>query len=315
MKAREKFLTALALTTSSAAAISVINKLIFLCSTKDTSKISQSSHTYEWRYGKINYTKCGSGKPILLIHDIDPSSSGYEWHGVAEKLSKERTVYTIDLLGCGLSDKPSITYTNFVFVQLINNFVHDIIGKRTDVMTLNRSSSVALMACRYNERLFDKLFLINPESIEESLKIPSYYDKGKRILFDSPFLGTLVYNIAYSRKLIYKDLLLKKVFNPCKIKWNDVLTYHKAAHYKGEQAKYLFSSIKSHYVNINISSAVKEIDNTIYILFGEHTENYQEIGNAFKHLNPSIEWDVANGTKELVPIENVSAVIDMIHLF
>ena len=49
--------------------------------------------------------KFGSGKPLLLIHDLDPSSSAYEWNQLEQQLAKDFTVYSIDLPGCGRSDK------------------------------------------------------------------------------------------------------------------------------------------------------------------------------------------------------------------
>ena len=52
------------------------------------------------------------GTPVLLIHDLSPLSSSYEWCRYAKKLEKQHTVYTIDLLGCGRSEKPYLTYTN-----------------------------------------------------------------------------------------------------------------------------------------------------------------------------------------------------------
>ena len=57
--------------------------------------------------GNIYYTKCGSGKPLLLIHDLHFASSGYEWESIREQLSRSYTVYTLDLLGCGRSEKPN----------------------------------------------------------------------------------------------------------------------------------------------------------------------------------------------------------------
>ena len=63
--------------------------------------------------------KKGTGSPILLIHDALPGASGYEWSKIEDELAVDHTVYTVDLLGCGRSDKPSITYTNFVYVQMI----------------------------------------------------------------------------------------------------------------------------------------------------------------------------------------------------
>ena len=78
---------------------------------------------FEWRFGNIYYTKKGTGSPILLIHDTLPGASGYEWSKIEDELAIDHTVYTVDLLGCGRSDKSSITYTNFVYVQMISDFI------------------------------------------------------------------------------------------------------------------------------------------------------------------------------------------------
>lgn len=56
-----------------------------------------------------------------------------------KKLEKHYTVYTIDLLGCGRSDKPYLTYTNYLYVQLLTDFIHDVIGERPDVVTTGNS--------------------------------------------------------------------------------------------------------------------------------------------------------------------------------
>lgn len=76
----------------------------------------------------------GTGSPILLIHDTLPGASGYEWSKIEDELAIDHTVYTVDLLGCGRSDKSSITYTNFVYVQMISDFIKKIIGQKTDVI-------------------------------------------------------------------------------------------------------------------------------------------------------------------------------------
>ena len=59
----------------------------------------------------------------FLIHDLKPESSSYEWKRVVKALAKKHTVYTIDLLGCGYSDKPNITYTAYMYTQLLNDFI------------------------------------------------------------------------------------------------------------------------------------------------------------------------------------------------
>ena len=90
-------------------AFHVINKFIFNAS--DEHSEEDESNYYNWKFGNIYYKKEGTGSPVLLIHDLNHYSSSMEWDKVIGTLSKEHTVYTIDLLGCGKSDKPAITYT------------------------------------------------------------------------------------------------------------------------------------------------------------------------------------------------------------
>ena len=80
-------------------AFHVINKFIF--NTSDEHSEEDSSNYYNWKFGNIYYQKTGSGSPLLLIHDLNHYSSSMEWDKVIDTLSREHTVYTIDLLGCG----------------------------------------------------------------------------------------------------------------------------------------------------------------------------------------------------------------------
>ena len=89
---------------------------------------------YDWRFGQVYYTKTGSGSPLLLVHDLAPAASSYEWDLLLKDLSADHTVYCLDLLGCGRSDKPNLTYTNYFYVQLINDFIEHVIHEKTDII-------------------------------------------------------------------------------------------------------------------------------------------------------------------------------------
>ena len=106
-----RLLTLAALLGTAAGVIHIANR--FIDATSQFKDMLEQSHskTYDWRFGKIHYTKQGQGSPLLLIHDIMPGASGYEWNAVTKELATEHTVYTIDLLGCGRSEKPEITYS------------------------------------------------------------------------------------------------------------------------------------------------------------------------------------------------------------
>ena len=113
---------------------------------------SHPGHYNDWKHGRIYYTKTGSGAPLLLIHDLHPASSSYEWSRMMKKLEKTNTVYTIDLLGCGRSDKPNITYTNYLYVQLMNEFISNVINEKTDVIATGDSLSFVVMACQMESK-------------------------------------------------------------------------------------------------------------------------------------------------------------------
>ena len=96
------------LTGATSVGIHLINKAIHISATIDHLLSSSSETYYDWKFGKIFYTKQGQGTPLLLVHDLTTSSSEYEWKNVIKTLAKTRTVYSLDLLGCGRSDKPNL---------------------------------------------------------------------------------------------------------------------------------------------------------------------------------------------------------------
>jgi pimeloyl-ACP methyl ester carboxylesterase len=52
----------------------------------------------------IHYIKKGNGKPLILVHGF--AGSTYTWKNLIPLLTEDYTVYALDLLGFGLSDKP-----------------------------------------------------------------------------------------------------------------------------------------------------------------------------------------------------------------
>lgn len=114
MKHSKKLVTLSVLTTMSGAAIYFLNKTLDTAAVRKNLLASAEKEIFSWQFGDIFYTKKGTGTPMLLLHDLHCASSGREWQYIEDTLAKDHTVYTLDLLGCGRSDKPAITYTNFL---------------------------------------------------------------------------------------------------------------------------------------------------------------------------------------------------------
>lgn len=303
MKNKYKILTVLSIGAVTAISTSVINKLISVSATSKELYPLSKLHTYDWRLGKIQYRKVGQGKPVLLLHDLTPASSSYEWNKITDHLRENHTVYTIDLLGCGASEKLDMTYTNYLYVQLISDFIRDIIGHRTDVVCSGSSSSIAIMACHNDAALFDQLILINPDSLKTCSQTPNKQSKLYKFILDTPILGTLIYNIAYSKKSIRDIFISKYISNPYGVRTEDINIYHEVAHQGKYYAKKIYASIKGKYTNISIASALSKIDNSIIIIGGKDIKGIHDVIKEYKELNSAIEYSLLEDSKQLPQLE------------
>lgn len=288
MKTRNKLLTMMILSSSVASSIAVINKYLKMSATSKNILEEKNSHSYKWRLGDVYYTKTGNGKPLLLIHNLNSFSCGYEWSKIINLLKDNFTVYTIDLLGCGRSEKPNMTYTNYLYVQLISDFIKSVIGHRTSVISSGESASILFMACANEPDLFDQLMMINPLSIIDYSRIPNHTAKIYKHIIDSPILGTFLYHIAVSKKMIRETLKKEVFYNSAMIPSSLSEAMTEASHL-GFSAKSVFSSQRCNFTKCNVCSALKKIDNSIYLVGGSEVKNIREILEEYNEYNPAIE--------------------------
>lgn len=314
MNPKNKTMTLLALSAGAAATTTLINKYIKLSSTSKGLMEEPRSLCYKWRLGNIHYTKTGTGKPLLLVHDLTFSSSGYEWSQLINRLKSKYTVYSIDLLGCGRSEKPNLTYTNYLFVQLLCDFIKSEIGHRTDVIATGGSSALSIMACNNNPELFDRLMLINPESLASCSQVPGKNTKLYKVLLDLPIVGTLLYHIASSRSFLENSFRDSYFYNPYSAKPIYVDHYLEAAHL-GKYPKAVFSSLECKYTKCNILNALKKIDNSIFILGGAEESSIEAIIYEYKNCNSAIESSLIPKTKHLPQLEEPEKVFNLIEIF
>ena len=314
MKGKNKFLTFLLLGTGAAAGTALINKTIKIMAT--SKHLLEVSHSlcYQWRFGKIHYTKTGSGSPLLLIHDLHCAASSYEWHRLIHILKEKYTVYTLDLIGCGRSEKPNLTYTNFFYVQLLCDFIKSEIGHRTDIMVSGEASSFVIMACNHDPALFNRIMMINPSSLQSFAKTPNKNTELYKLILDLPIVGTLLCNIASSRSVLEKLFKEEYFYNPYSAKASYIDHYFEAAHL-GACPKAVFASLACNYTKCSVVNALKKIDNSIYILGGEEEPNMEEIAQEYQMYNSAIEYSLIPKTRHLPQLETPEKVLDAIKIF
>ena len=250
---------------------------------------SDSENYYKWKNLNIYYTKTGTtGSPVILLHDLSPDASGYEWNNIVDILAKNHRVYVLDLLGCGRSEKPDLTYTNFYYVQLLIDFIKSMICEKTFVVASGFTCSVALLAGVYDASKFSGMTFINPPSLGVLSQVPDKKSKFAKKLIETPLIGELVYNIVYARENIDDRFTEDYLYNPFVVNSDLVDTYYEAAHIGSGSGRFLEASIAGNYVNMNIDHAIKKFNVPANIIIGSAMKAEIFISKSWKVRNDSL---------------------------
>ncbi len=225
------------------------------------------AHYYRWKQGNIYYRKEGSGSPVLLVHDLQPDSSAEEWSKVIPLLAESHTVYAIDLIGCGRSDKPKFLYTQFLYDKLLVDFVRNVIGEDTDVIATGNSFPVAVMAAHLDPEPFGSLTGINPRSVSSCTKYPSLKDRILRIALSTRIVGPFVYNLRYCKPRILQEMADKNFYYPQNVSPEIVDLYYRFAHFDHREAGQLYTSIQSKYVNLAVGIGLAD-KKPLHLIYG-----------------------------------------------
>lgn len=282
--------------------LAIFNKAIFTLAKRGNSEIENGEY-FEWKYGRVYYKKCGSGKPVILLHSLTIGASHGEFSKNVEVLSQKHTVYAIDLPGFGYSDKPKITYTAFTYAAFINDFITQVVGKASMVIASNGSGMFATIAAKLFSENITRLTLISPNGISDEMAENSnfYY----RTLLELPLHGTTVYNYLASRKIIKQFLLTDGFYAPENVNKTAIDTFYYPAHGTNSDVRYAYASFATKYMNMDIKGYFENLTMPICIIWGEeHTSNPIENMDILKQLQPTGEFYIFEETKMFPHYEN-----------
>lgn len=268
---------------------------------------------YNWRHGKIYYTKTGSGSPLLLIHDLHPASSLQEWAKVIEQLAKDHTVYAVDLLGCGRSDKPNAPYCSYLYVQLINDFIHDIIKEKTDVYATGKSGSFVILAANMYSDIIHEITLVNPESFGKLAVLPDLRSKIVKTALHLPLFGTFLYYQLESRAQLEYQFTEKYFYNPFHLEDKTIFTYYEAAHLSQSGGRHLLAAISGNYMNFDIRYAFPKLNNPVHLIFGKELPDVEKIAEIYQKANSQVTYSFVGKTKMLPQLESPRAFLNSIN--
>lgn len=246
--------------------------------------------------GDLFYKKRGTGPALLLIHGIGVGASSFEFRNVWKALSESHTVYALDLLGFGKSDKPAINYTAEAFIGMIADFCRSVIGVgngrgECDVVATSLSAAYVIALSQRDPSLFHRLVLVVPTGIEEMASSVNAGSTACKTLMKTPVMGTSFYNTLASRGAIRKYLADNIYSDPAKVTSEVVDAYYTAAHQPG--ADNVLPYFLSGYMNINVQEPFKGVVDLPLLVWGRDSkESPVSHSEEFLISNPNAKLEV-----------------------
>jgi pimeloyl-ACP methyl ester carboxylesterase len=136
---------------------------------------------------------------VVLVHSIHAAASAREMREPFERLAADRTVHAYDLLGFGASERPPIAYRAELFVDLLGDFLAEVVGEPADVVASSLSGGHALHAARRWPERFRSLVMVNPTGL---VTLADGRGAGGRLVelaFRAPVLGEALFGALVSR--------------------------------------------------------------------------------------------------------------------
>jgi pimeloyl-ACP methyl ester carboxylesterase len=252
---------------------------------------------WSWRGWRIAWTKRGSGPAVLLIHGIHAAAWSYEWRHIVDYLARDFTVYTIDLLGFGRSDRPAIRYSARLYIALISDFVTQVIGGPCSLVATSLSAAYAIILGARDPHRFPALAFIAPTGLTRLNDSPGVRGDAQRLAIDTPILGTGAFNALVSRHSLRR--YLEDVYASNALVTEEMIdVYYDTAHQNG--ARHAPAAFIAGHLNIDVRRALRRLLQPALLFWGEEAQlaPVEEI-RGFRTLKPDFDVHILSPAGDL----------------
>ena len=262
-----------------------------------TNLIGGEDGGFDWRGRRISFTKRGEGPPILLVHGVHAAAWSYEWHDNVDYLARTNTVYTIDLLGFGRSDRPAIRYSARLYISLISDFVDQVIGDPCVLVGTSLSGAYAIVLGARDPQRFPAVALISPTGLVRLNQRSGIVSEAGQLAVYAPVVGTAMFNALVSRRSIRH--YLEKTYADDSIVTDELVEiYYWTSHQRG--ARHAPAAFISGHLNLDVRLALRRLSQPALLIWGEEgTAAPMEESRSFRTLKPDLEMALLSPAGDL----------------
>jgi len=225
---------------------------------------------WNWRGHEIFATQAGEGPLVLLVHGLGIGSSSYEFRRLAPLLARRHRVIAIDLLGCGLSDKPKRAYDADLFVEQIADALATFASEPASIVASSLGAAFAIRAATRAVERTARLALICPAGVNGELDAgPRRAAAALGALLRAPLIGEGAYNVLASKPSIRAFLRREVYADPAHVTPEIVDHYYAVAHQPN--ARFVPAAFVGHALDCEIARDLPFLDLPLLVLWGERT--------------------------------------------
>lgn len=247
---------------------------------------------YSCRDGEISYAVQGSGTPLLLLHGIDASACGYEMRRVFAPFAERYRVYCPDLIGFGLSDRPAMEYTPPVFMQMIRDFVQDVIGRSCVVVASSLTAAYVIQLAFDHPGLFRRLVLVLPTGLEQRAdRSPGRAKPVGYAALMSPTVGQAAFNALVSKPSLRYYLEKQEYYDAAAVTDEMIAYYYAAGHQKN--ARYAPAAFVGRQLNWPVRHPFANLTQPVLVVWGANAVIAPlKYAQTFRHVNRRARLEV-----------------------
>lgn len=224
-----------------------------------------------WRGHRLAYTVRGEGPPVLLLHSIGYWSWSYEWRHNVDILAQQFTVYTLDLLGFGRSDRPAVGYSARLYRSLVTDFATRVVRAPVALVAAGLSAAYAVELAAADPGRFPIVVLSTPPGLTALREPASTGDVAGRRLASTPVLGTAAWNARVTRASL-RRMLEATYYRDGQVTDEVVDVAFETVHQPG--AKHAPTAWLAHQLALDVRPALRRLLQPTLLVWGAQAEQH-----------------------------------------
>ena len=160
----------------------------------DVAALGGESGEIRWRGHQVTFTRHGQGSPVLLVHGMYAGASSLEWRHTIPALAERHTVFALDLLGFGRSDRPAARYSPGLYQALLADVVARVVRDACTIVASGLSAAQLIALAARDPGRIASVALVAPTGVAHLREPEATGRSATRLLLGAPLVGNAVYN-------------------------------------------------------------------------------------------------------------------------